>query len=130
MKTPVIVLLTADPSLEDSVAQVLLETGGVSHLTRSAADALQLVCTIGMDLDLAVIDFELGPHGMTLLNAIATCRKDFPVVVVMHDDEKHVEALAYANGAAACLPKPVSATELAHTVRQCLHPQHQLALIA
>jgi CheY-like chemotaxis protein len=49
---------------------------------------------------------------MTLLGAINMCRKDFPVVVVTRDDEKHVEALAYANGAAACLPKPVSVAQL------------------
>jgi hypothetical protein len=31
MKDPLIALLTNDPSLEECVAQVLLETGGLSH---------------------------------------------------------------------------------------------------
>jgi len=66
---------------------------------------------------------------MTLLGAINMCREDFPVVVVTRDDEKHVEALAYANGATACLPKPVSVAQLAVAMRQCCcRPQYQLAL--
>jgi DNA-binding NtrC family response regulator len=130
MEPPLILLLTNDPRLEGSVAQVLLETGGLSHLTRSAGDALQIICATGRDLDLAVIDFELGPHGMTLLSAINSCREDFPVIVVTRDDEKHVEALAYANGAIACLPKPVTTEQLAEAMKQCCRPRYQPALVA
>ena len=76
MKTTVMLLLTNDNELEDAVAEALLELGGVSHLTRDAGDALETVCGVH-DLDLAVIDFEHGPHGMTLLNAISTYAKIF-----------------------------------------------------
>ncbi len=108
MKTPLVVLLlTDDPQLEETVAQTLLENGGISHLAHDPGEALQLVCGLGGHLDLAIIDFDHGPHGMTLLGAINACQEDFPVVVVTRDDEKHVEALAYANGATACLPKPL-----------------------
>ena len=117
MRTPVIVLLTNDNGLEDSVADALLEIGGVSHLTRSAGDALEIICGVH-DLDLAVIDFEHGPHGMTLLSAINTLREDLPIIAITRDDEEHVEALAYANGAAACLSKQAVATQLAQTIRE------------
>jgi DNA-binding response OmpR family regulator len=128
MKIPVVLLLTNDPQLEEAVAETLVENGGVSHLANDPGDALQLVCGLGRHLDLAIIDFDHGPHGMTLLGAINMCREDFPVVVVTRDDEKHVEALAYANGAAACLPKPVSVAQLTDAMRQCCRPQYQLAL--
>jgi DNA-binding response OmpR family regulator len=127
MKTPVVLLLTNDPQLEEAVAETLVENGGVSHLAYDPGDALQLVCGLGRHLDLAIIDFDHGPHGMTLLGAINMCREDFPVVVVTRDDEKHVEALAYANGAAACLPKPVSVAQLADAIRECRRRQYQLA---
>jgi DNA-binding NtrC family response regulator len=130
MKTPVMLLLTNDPGLEGSMAQALRETGNISHLTRNAGDALQIVCGAGRDLDLAVIDFESGPHGMTLLSAISACREDLPVIVITRDDEEHVEPLAYANGASACLPKPVSAVQLVDAMKQCRQPRHQLALVA
>jgi CheY-like chemotaxis protein len=117
MKTPVILLLTNDNGLEDLVADALSAIGGVSHLTRDAGDALETVCGVH-DLDLAVIDFEHGPHGMTLLSAISTLREDLPVVVITRDDEKHVEELAYANGATACFSKQAVATQLANAIRE------------
>jgi Response regulators consisting of a CheY-like receiver domain and a winged-helix DNA-binding domain len=122
MKILMMLLLTNDGELEDSVAEALLELGGVSHLTRDAGDALETVCGVH-DLDLAVIDFEHGPHGMTLLSAIRMLREDLPIIVITHDDEKHVEALACANGATACFSKPVSTTQLVAAIREVCGPR-------
>lgn len=129
IKTTVILLLTNDSELEDSVAEALLELGGVSHLTRDAGDALKTVCGVH-DLDLAVIDFEHGAHGMTLLSAISTLRENLPIIVITHDDDKHVEALAYTNGATTCFPKPVSATHLASAIRELQRLKPELASAA
>jgi CheY-like chemotaxis protein len=117
MKTPVMLLLTKDNELEALVADALSEIGAMSHLTRDAGDALEIICGVN-DLDLAIIDFEHGPHGMTLVNAISTLREDLPVIVITCDDEQHVEALAHANGATACLSKQAVATQLAKAIRQ------------
>jgi DNA-binding response OmpR family regulator len=130
MKTPTILLLTNDPKLEDCVARVLQQSGGLSHLAHSADDAFKIVCGTGRDLDLAVIDFESGPHGMTLLSAMSMCCEELPVIVIARDDKKHVEALAYANGAVACLPKPISAAEFAEAMNQCRRAHYQLTLVA
>jgi CheY-like chemotaxis protein len=126
MKTPVILLLTNDNGLEDSVADSLSEIG-VSHLTRDPGDALEIICSV-RDLDVAVIDFEHGPHGMTLLSAISTLREDLPVIVITRDDEEHVEELAYANGAAACFSKQAVATRLPNTIREFCIPRLEQAL--
>lgn len=117
MKTPVMLLLTNDNELEELVADALSEIGGVSHLTRDAGDALETICAVN-DLDAVIIDFEHGPHGVTLLSAISTLREDLPLIVISRDDEEHVEALAYANGATACLSKQAVATQLTNTIRQ------------
>ena len=122
MKTPTMLLLTDDNELEELVADALSEIGGISHLTRDASDALETICGVN-DLDVVIIDFEHGPHGMTLLSAISTLREDLPVIVISRDDEKHVEALAYANGATACLSKQAVATQLANTIRQLCPPR-------
>jgi CheY-like chemotaxis protein len=116
MNTPVILLLTNDNELEDVVADSLLQIGGVSHLTRDPGDALEIICSVH-DLDVAVIDFEHGPHGMTLLSAISTLREDLPVIVITRDDEEHVEELAYAN-----------ATRLPNTIRELCTPRLEQAL--
>jgi hypothetical protein len=40
--------------------------------------------------------------------------------VITRDDEQHVEALAYANGATACFSKQAVATQLANAIgRAC-----------
>lgn len=110
-------LLTNDDELEELVADALSEIGAISHLTRDAGDALETICGVN-DLDLAIIDFKHGPHGVTLLAVISRLRKNLPVIVITQDDEKHVEALAYANGATACLSKQAVATQLGNTIRQ------------
>ena len=122
MKTPVILLLTNDNELEDSVADSLSEIGGVSHLTHDAGNALEIICSVH-DLDVAIIDFEHGPHGMTLLSAISTLREDLPVIVITRDDEEHVEELAYANGAMACFEKQAVAARLRSTIRELCKPR-------
>ncbi len=122
MKTPLMLLLTDDNELEESVADALSKIGGISHLTHDAGDALETVCSMN-DLDLAIIDFEHGPHGMTLLSAISTLREDLPLIVVSPDDEQHVEALAYANGATVCLSKQDVAKQLANTISQLCTPK-------
>jgi CheY-like chemotaxis protein len=109
-------LLTNDNELEELVGDALLEIGGISHLTRDAGDALETICGVN-DLDLAIIDFEHGPHGMTVLSAISTLREDLPLIAITPDDEQHVEALAYANGATACLSKQAVATQMGNTIR-------------
>src|SRR6478735_11224514 len=122
MKTPIMLLLTDDNELEELVADTLSKIGGISHLTRDAGDALETICGVN-DLDVAIIDFEHGPHGMTLLSAISTLREDLPVIVITRDDEEHVEALAYANGATACFPKQAVATRLANAIRGLSKPR-------
>lgn len=130
MKTPVMALLTTDHNLEECMVQVLLRTGSLNHRAQSANDVLDLVCTIGQNLDLAVIDFEHGSDGMTLVDAMSTRRRGFPVIVGTGPEEQDIEALAYANGAAVCLSKPVSATQLTEAMKQCLCSQPQLAHVA
>ena len=130
MKTPALVLLTNDNNLEECVAQVLLRRGGLSHRAQSTNDVLDLVCTIGQSLDLAVIDCEHGPHGLTLVGAISTRRQGFPVIVVTGPGEQNIEAVAYANGAAVCLSKPVSAPQLTEAMKQCHCSQPHLAHVA
>lgn len=128
MKTPLMLLLTSDPMLEETVAHALLEIGGISHLTCSAGEALEIVCGIGSSLDLAVIDCEHGPYGIRLVSAINSRRcEDVPVIVITGAGDKSVEALAYANSATACLSKPVSAAQIEHAMKQCCRGQRELA---
>ena len=115
MKSRAALLLTTDRSLEEVVLEVLLGADRGIHVVHNLGDALDLLCRV-LDLDLAIVDFGAGPYGITLLRAINTLQRDVPVIVIIDDDQKHVEALAYANGAAAGLHKPVLRSHLADAV--------------
>src|SRR5690348_480202 len=80
METPIMLLLTDDNELEELVADALSQIGAISHLTRDAGDAVDIICAVD-DLDIVIVDFEHGPHGMALLRAISALRENLPVIV-------------------------------------------------
>jgi DNA-binding response OmpR family regulator len=106
MTPPIILLFTCDPTFDQMVSEALLETGAVILTARNVAEALQLVSQRGRELNLALMDFEEGCRGMTLLSAIHTCYEQLPILVTTSEDADHATAVAYANGARRCLRKP------------------------
>ena len=128
MNARLVLLLTRDRHFENQLSEALLKSGGsVVLVARNVGDALQIVCARGREVDLAVIDFDESCHGMTLLSAINTCREGLPIVVVTSTDAYHAAALAYANGASACLAKPISCDELGITIQELDQPKLELA---
>jgi DNA-binding NtrC family response regulator len=125
MNARLVLLLTHDPQFEKLLIEALAEPSATVLVAQSVGDALQIVCTRSNELDLAVIDRD-DCHGMTLLSAINACRHELPIVVMTSSDAYHCAALAYANGAAACLAKPVTATELSCAIRELRQPKLQL----
>jgi DNA-binding response OmpR family regulator len=127
MNKRLVLLLTRDRYFEKLLAEALLESGTIVLVARTVGDALRIVCDRSRELDLAVIDFDDGCHGMTLLSAINICREELPIVVVMSSDKYHAAVLAYANGASACLAKPITAAELALAIHELRQPKPELA---
>ena len=128
MKPRLILLLTRDASFQTLLNEALLGEGAIVLGTHSAGEALQLICARGgeLDFDFAVIDFDDGCHGMTLLSALHTCRPALPIIVVTSSDAYHAAAIAYANDIAACLAKPISAAELRIVIEELAEPKLQL----
>lgn len=126
MNAHLVLLLTQDCDFEKLLKEALLESDATVLVTRNVGDALQIVCTRGAELDFAVIDRD-DCHGMTLLSAINACRHELPIVV-MTCEAYHCAALAYANGAAACVAKPITATELALAIHDLRAPKLELAV--
>jgi DNA-binding NtrC family response regulator len=79
-------------------------------------------CQPATDLDLAIID-RSDCHAIALLSALRGCRHDLPVVVMTSSQSCHCAAIAYANGAAACLAKPIAAADLKVVFRQPYEPK-------
>lgn len=127
MKSNFILLLTRDAGLEEQLNKAARKSDNAIVLARSAGEALQILCTRGQELNLAVLDFEDGCRGMTLLNALSMLRRSVPSLVATSTDRDHAAALAYANGATACLAKPTNAAELEITIRALSENELQLA---
>ena len=128
MKGRQALLFTSDIEFESVVRQALLGTDTVFLVARTVSDALQIACQRGHELDLAIMTFGEGCHGMTLLSAIHDCYNQLPTLVVVERDSGHASALAYANGACACLSKPVSLAELTNAIAALQPTARQLAV--
>jgi DNA-binding NarL/FixJ family response regulator len=79
-------------------------------------DGLEIVHQRGRELDFALMDFDNGCRGRTLLSAVHTCYERLPIVVTTSEDEACACSLAYANGARVCLKKPLSAAGFAQAI--------------
>ena len=118
MKPRLILLLTGDSEFQEVLTQALRGNDTTVLVSHTIENALQMVCARGQELEMAVIDFADGCHGMTLLRAIKACRADLPIIVVTSSDLYHAAALAYANDVKACLAKPITGAELKLVVEE------------
>src|SRR3954447_26201350 len=118
MKPQVVLLYTRDRHFDGLLGEALTETGAIVLVARTVADALQIICQRGRELAFALMDFDGGCRGMTLLSAIHTCFEQLPIVVTTSKDAEHVSAVAYANGAKTCLKKPLHSVRLANAIAE------------
>jgi DNA-binding response OmpR family regulator len=124
MKSPLILLFTRDGDFAQSVCEAVSGTGTVVLIARDIRDGLEIVCQRGRELDFALMDFDNGSHGMTLLSAVHTCYEQLPILVTSEDAE-HTSSLAYANGARTYLKKPLSAAGFAKVISHVTAPRQQ-----
>jgi DNA-binding NtrC family response regulator len=128
MTTRSILVMTDDVALEAQVAAIVADGITEVRMARNVDAALQIVCEHGQGLDLAVIDFEEGCHGMTLFTALHVCQPDLRIIsIIAGNDVYQSAAIAYANGVAACLAKPANEADLRMVIEKLNQPKLQLA---
>lgn len=121
-------LLTHDPNFENVVTEALKDTGAKILIRHDVDHALEVGCNRTTQFDVAIID-RSDCHAITLLSALKACRHDLPVVVITSSEACHCAALAYANGAAACIAKPIAAADLRAVLKQLCQPKLELATV-
>jgi DNA-binding response OmpR family regulator len=126
MKRRLVLLYTRDPKFDRVLTEALWGTDAIVLIARSVGDALQVVSSRGRELDVAILDFNDGCRGMTLLSAVHTCCEKLPTLVVTSKDSEHASAVAYANGARVWLNKPLPATLLANAISEVIAPDQPL----
>jgi DNA-binding response OmpR family regulator len=116
MKSPLILLFTRDHEFARFVREALSQTNAVVLTAGDVRDGLEIVHQRGRELDFALMDFDNDCRGRTLLSAVHTCYERLPIVVTTTEDAAYECPLAYANGAQACLKKPLSAAGFAKAI--------------
>src|SRR6266403_1745390 len=116
MKSPLILLFTRDDGLAQAVREAFFGTDAVVLIARDVRDGLQIVSQRGRELDFALMDFDDGSRGRTLLSAVHTCYEELPIVVTTSEGAEDACFLAYANGARSCLKKPLSPVSFAQAI--------------
>ena len=125
MKSPLILLFTRDDGLAQAVREAFFGTDAAVLIARDVRDGLQIVSQRGRELDFALMDFDNRCHGMTLLCAVHTCFEQLPILVAASKDGERRNPVAYANGARACLNKPIPPARIADAISQLTRPHHQ-----
>ena len=121
-------LLTHDPNFEKIVTEALQDSGTKILIRHDVNHAMEVGCSRITQFDLVIID-RSDCHAITLLCALRACRHDLPVVVITSGDACHCAALAYANGATACLAKPINSADLKLALREMCEPKLKLAAV-
>jgi CheY-like chemotaxis protein len=128
MKPRLVLLYTRDGGFDALVGRALAGSGTIVLIARTVADALRIICQRGRELAFALMDFDGGCRGLTLLSAIHTCFEQLPILVTTSIDAEHVAAVARANGASACLRKPTRAVPLAKVIAELTSSDRKLAI--
>lgn len=117
MKSGLVLLSTRDLELEQEAAMAAAASGARLMLAGTVGEALEIIDERRGELDLVVIDFDNGTRGTALLSALSTSPAEPPIVALTSTDREHSTVLAYADGAACCLTKPMNAAELKMVIR-------------
>jgi DNA-binding NtrC family response regulator len=127
MKTPHVLLLTDDRQLQTAVAEAVLEIGGLSCLVRDVDEALTTICDGVSKIDAAIIDFQHGPRGLTLISALKACQGHLPVIAVVQQNDNQIQGLAYKMGATACFGREFSKYAFVSAIQQLSETKSLLA---
>ena len=128
MKPTRVLLLTSDRELRAFLSEAVAEIGAVAAVAPNVGDALEKVRGRIRQIDVALIDFQHAAHGMTLLNAVKSCRAGVLVIALIEHGDEKIEALAYASGTTRCLSKPLTKYTLTTAIHDLLQSRaHPMA---
>ena len=129
MKPRLVLLYSRDRNFDRVLKEALLGTLAAVLIARSLDAVRKIVCRRGSELDLAVLDFNRGFRGVTVLNSLNGCYDKRPTLVVNSEGEDRAGTLTFAKSARVCLSKPFSSAILAKAIAN-LCPTHTQLVVA
>ena len=128
MKPRLVLLYTRDRKFDRVLKEGLWGMRAVVLIARNLEALRKIVFRRGCELDLAILDFNQGFRGMTVLKALKGCYDNLPTLAVSSEGECRTGVLAFATGARVCLSKPFSSAILAKAIATLCPTQTRLAV--
>jgi DNA-binding response OmpR family regulator len=128
MKPRVVLLYSRDRNFDRVLKEALLGTRAVVLIARSLDAVRKIVCRRGSELDLAILDFNRGFCGVTVLNALNGCVDKPPTLAVNSEGKGRAGTLTFAKSARVCLSKPFSSAILAKAIANLCPTPTQLVV--
>ena len=118
MKPNILLVAHGDGTSNSAIADAAARTGhGLRHAS-SGREAFAILKASLDDVDLVIIDADLGIHSLSILEALSFSRTAPPVIVVTGFEESEMEPIAYCHGATACIGKPFTPGKLASLIAE------------
>ena len=116
MKEKIVLLVDADGDSEGFVLEAAARTGRGVLTAKTSRDAFKIIRDELHRLDLVIVDFDPGAHGLALLEAISGCADTPAMIVITALEESYMKPISQEHGAAACLGKPITIARLKSTL--------------
>jgi DNA-binding response OmpR family regulator len=118
MKRNILLVANGDADSNAIVAEAAKQTG--RGLTKISSDrrAFEILNMATDDVDLAIIDLDPGIHSLSILEAMGWAETAPPIIVVTSLEESEAAPIASRHGAAACIGKPFTASQLVSAIEQ------------
>jgi DNA-binding response OmpR family regulator len=118
MKRNILLVTDGDADSNAIIAEAAKQTGHGLTKTSSDRQAFEILNMATEDVDLAIIDLDPGIHSLSILEAMGWAENSPPIIVVTNLEESEAAPIASRHGAAACIGKPFTASQLVSAIEQ------------
>jgi len=126
MKPRLVLLYTRDRNFDRVLKEALMGTRAVVLIARSLDAVRKIVFRRGRVLDLAILDFNEGFRGITVVKALNDCYDKSPPLAASLEGEDGA-GFAFAKSARIFLSKPFSSAILAKAIASLSPTRTRLA---
>jgi len=118
MKANILIVATTDAIANQAIAYAAAQTGHRLGFATDSREACEMLAASPNDVDLLIVDLDNGVNRLSLLDAFRCSENVPPVIVLTQFEQSEMEPIARRHGAAACIAKPFSPSELAALVAE------------